>query len=88
MSSGILDSASHVLATVFLIYRIAGTSFEPVVVESLKISTREHMLRVCGSIEAANANLQETWREAKGQEKSQLKYGYAALVARLVFCRL
>lgn len=83
MSYGILDSTSHVLATVFLIYRVAGTSFEPLVVEPLNVMMREHRLRLCGSIEAANANLDETWREAKGAEKALLKKGYSEVRARL-----
>lgn len=83
MSSSVLDLTSHVLATAFLIYRIAGTSFEPFVAGPLEAVMREHQLRVCGSIDAATANLDETWREAKGAEKEQLKNGFHEVLATL-----
>ena len=76
MSHGVLDSISHVLAAGFLVYRIADTSLDLVAEKPLLAMRSEQQLHVCGSIEAAVANLNDTWQEARGREKPQLHQGY------------
>jgi hypothetical protein len=76
MSHGVLDSMSHVLAAGVLVYRIANTSLDQVVEKPVSALIAEQRLHVCGSIDAALANLSDTWQEARGLEKSRLHQGY------------
>lgn len=76
MSHGVLDSISHVLAAGFLVYRIANTSLNEIAEKPMSALRSELQLHVCGSIEAAEANLNDTWQEARGREKTQLHQGY------------
>ncbi len=76
MSHGVLDSISHVLAAGFLVYRIANTSLNEITEKPMSAMRSEQQLHVCGSIEAAEANLNDTWQEARGREKTRLHQGY------------
>lgn len=83
MSYGTFDTISHILATLFLISRIAETPFEPFVATAVEAIAAEHKLRVCGSVAAAAANLRDTLAAGSGREKECFKHGYKAILGKI-----
>ena len=87
MSHSLLDSASHVLAGMFLLYRVEQAPLHLEVKTILEESRGEHQMYVCGSLAAAVANLEDTWREATGSERDHLKQGYDFISENLEYWR-
>ena len=83
MSHGVLDSASHVIAGLLLIYQIDQAPFERQTEKILEAARREHRLRVCGSLAAAQANLDDTWKEAQGRDRDHLRQSYDFISGQL-----
>lgn len=84
MSHSVLDSISHILATGFLIYRVTNTSIDQVATEPLIAIAAEQRRHVCGSVDAALANLDDTWREAKRSERNLLHMGYLNVLDQMI----
>lgn len=87
MSHSVLDFASHVIAGLFLIYRIDHAAIDSGLRSISDEARREHQLHVCGAVMAAVANLDDTWREAKGSEQDHLKQAFDFLSDRIAAWR-